>query len=60
MKIPDSEKPAKLRVISCEGLMWNIPPHIETFFTALIKILKSQSPDVVFLYNVEPAHLEFY
>ena len=58
MKIPDSAKPAKLRVISCQGVMWTDLPRIDLILTVLIKILNSQSPDVVFLYDVAPAALD--
>ncbi len=58
MKIPESEKPAKLRVISWQGFMCSEIPQFDLLIRSLIKILKSQSPDIVFLYNVEPATLD--
>ncbi|EFX78863.1 hypothetical protein DAPPUDRAFT_245735 [Daphnia pulex] len=58
MKIPDTEKPAKLRIISWESFMDNTIPEFKLLMTSLVNILKAQNPDVVFLYNVEPATLD--
>ncbi len=58
MKIPDTEKPAKLRLISWQDFMVNDIPKFHLLMTSLVNILKAQNPDIVFLYNVEPATLD--
>jgi hypothetical protein len=58
VKIPNTEKPAKLRIISWESFMFNDIPAFPLLMTSLVNILKAQNPDVVFLYNVEPATLD--
>jgi hypothetical protein len=58
VKIPDTEKPAKLRIISWESFMDNTIPDFSLLMTSLVNILKAQNPDVVFLNNVMPATLD--
>lgn len=58
MEISDTEIPTKLRVISWERFMNHNIPKFNLLMTSLIKVLKSQNPDIVFLYNVEPAALD--
>jgi hypothetical protein len=58
MKIPNTEKPAKLRIISWESFMDNTIPEFPLLMTSLVNILKAQNPDVVFLYHVEPDTLD--
>jgi hypothetical protein len=58
MKIPDTEKPAKLRIISWEAFMANDIPEFPLLMTSLVNVLKAQNPDVVFLYHVEPDTLD--
>ena len=58
MKIPDTEKPAKLRIISWERFMVNDIAGFPLLMTSLVNILKTQNPDVVFLYHVKPATLD--
>ena len=38
--------------------MSNGIPKFHLLMTSLVKILKAQNPDIVFLYNVEPATLD--
>ncbi|XP_046453567.1 tripartite motif-containing protein 2-like [Daphnia pulex] len=57
VKIPDTEKPAKLRIFNFMVKVNDIPAF-PLLMTSLVNILKAQNPDVVFLYNVEPATLD--
>jgi hypothetical protein len=58
MKIPNTEKPAKLRIISWESFMDNTIPEFPLLMASLVNVLKAQNPDVVFLYHVEPDTLD--
>jgi hypothetical protein len=59
MKIPDTEKPAKLRIISWERFLANNDAsNFHLLMASLVNILKTQNPDVVFLYHVKPATLD--
>jgi hypothetical protein len=60
VKIPDTKKPAKLRIISWEFLMFfSIITELKLLMTSqFVNILKAQNPDVVFLYHVEPETLD--
>jgi hypothetical protein len=62
VKIPDTEKPAKLRIIYWQGVTFmgddDDIPEFPLLMTSLVHVLKAQNPDVVFLFNVELATLD--